>query len=637
MRNLIKKLTCLVLTLVMCVSFFGGCNLVSVDTERDLNQVIAEIQITDDSPVEKVYKKDIIMAYINYGYYYEQQGAAMGQIVESIVSQLINNRVYVQNAVNKFDTEFNNEESSYKVVYDEIKAEYEERKAAGENPIDKWNSLDKWDLERYLTDPEILDAKYHTYKDMNDLVDAYISDKPGDKVQDTLIEEVRTAPTGAANAEKELDDTAKSEYIEKGIEKNSRKKAYNDVIKILKANDLLGSEYKGTIESSQYFAQTLKNYQENKIIEKFEKCIKDAARETVGYDDVEAAYTKKYNEQLALDETAFASLLSSATSDEPVLVGRGDGHYGYVYNLLLGPGDDVLAEANKFDNNMSNVDKQASRESVLNDKTIVKDLRSTWILSGYDFDGTNFTGDYAVAGENSLAFQGVAKALNEDDGSEDFKTEYGIESMIEFSLEDFIEKMIIGYLYKDVSNNSEKFQVLEDDSDYVYKHFKVNGVENYHEKVNELLFAFSTDPGSLNTYKGYTKEGSYVEEFKKGVQELFEEGGENSCVVVATEYGYHVIFYSEVFDSSYDHATLTDYLNKFEGDKNWEEEFKVMVATFADYENTDSYLYKLFNSISTSIADKALSDEQGRILDYVFGDNDCVVKYEDRYADLLGK
>ena len=26
MRNLIKKLTCLVLTLVMCVSFFGGCN-----------------------------------------------------------------------------------------------------------------------------------------------------------------------------------------------------------------------------------------------------------------------------------------------------------------------------------------------------------------------------------------------------------------------------------------------------------------------------------------------------------------------------------------------------------------------------------------------------------------------------------
>ena len=82
------------------------------------------------------------MAYINYGYYYEQQGAAMGQIVSSIVSQLINNRVYVQNAINKFDSE------------DDIYAG---------KVVD--SSKDKWDLERYLTEEEILDAKYHTYKD----------------------------------------------------------------------------------------------------------------------------------------------------------------------------------------------------------------------------------------------------------------------------------------------------------------------------------------------------------------------------------------------------------------------------------------------------------------------------------------
>ena len=128
-------------------------------------------------------------------------------------------------------------------------------------------------------------------------------------------------------------------------------------------------------------------------------------------------------------------------------------------------------------------------------------------------------------------------------------------------------------------------------------------------------------------------------EFANGARELLEMDGENSYIIVATDYGYHVMFYSEVFNSSYNYATLEEYLNKFEGQKDWAAELDSIKANFDDEDklDTDSYLYKLFNSISTSIADKALSDEQGKILDYVFGDNDCVVMYEDRYADLLGK
>lgn len=618
MRNLLKKLTCLALTFTLCVSFLGGCNLVTVDSERDLNQVIATIQIAEDIPEDKIYKKDVIMAYINYGYYYQQQGSEMGQIVEQIVSQLVNNRVYVQNAIDKFD---GNDGIYAGKIADSGK--------------------DKWDLERYLTAEEILDAKYHTYKDMNDLVDAYVEDKPGDKVQDTLIEEVRTAPTGAANAEKELSDADKQEYINKGIEKNSRKKAYNEVVKVLKVNELLGDGYEGTIETSDYFKQTLKNYEENKIIEKFEKCVKDAARNTVTFDDVKAAYTEKYNAQSALDENGFAAMLDTATADEPVLVYNGKGSYGYVYNLLLGPSEEVLADVKEVVDNEKITDKEARRKEILDNGTIVKDLRSTWVLSGYDFNGTNFTGDYALADENSLPFKGKTMLLNEDDGSEDYKAEYRVDSVDEFSLDEFISLMET-YLYggaqvdvKDASNKS------------VYKKVNATGIANYVEKVNELLFAFSTDPGSLNTYKGYSstpkadagKDEKYMIEFANGARELLEMEGENSYIIVATDYGYHVMFYSEVFNSSYNYATLEEYLNKFEGQKDWAAELDSIKANFDDEDklDTDSYLYKLFNSISTSIADKALSDEQGKILDYVFGDNDCVVMYEDRYADLLGK
>ena len=81
-------------------------------------------------------------------------------------------------------------------------------------------------------------------------------------------------------------------------------------------------------------------------------------------------------------------------------------------------------------------------------------------MSGYDFNGTSFTGDYALADENSLPFKGTATLLNQDDGSEDYKAEYRVDSVEEFSLDAFVELMET-YLYggaqtdiKDASNKS---------------------------------------------------------------------------------------------------------------------------------------------------------------------------------------
>ena len=297
MRKLLTKFICFILTLVTCVSFLGGCNLVSVDTERDMKQVVATVKISDDIPeADKIYKKDILMAYINYGYYYQHnQSSTMGTVIESLLKQLINTRIYVQNAIIKFDAD----EGIY----------------AG-NIVDK--NKDKWDLERYLTEDDIIDAKYHTYKDMNDFIDNYVEDKPGDKVQDTLFETVRTAPTDAKNAEKELTTAEKQAYIEKGIDKSNRKKAYNEVIKILEINQLLGDDYKGDIRESEYFKSTLNDYYESRLVEKFEKCVTDSARKTVTYDDLKNAFIESYNRQAAMDDAEFVKMLSSASNEAPV-------------------------------------------------------------------------------------------------------------------------------------------------------------------------------------------------------------------------------------------------------------------------------------------------------------------------------
>ena len=626
MRNLLKKIACLVMTLIMCVTFFSGCNLVTTDNKRDMNQVVATIKISNDIPkAENIYKKDIVMDYINYGYYYEYyQGMSRSEVMKSIINQLINNRVYVQNAMLAFDK--------------------------GEAPFDieKNTGKDKWDITRYLTEEEITDALYSTYKDMNNLLDNYAEEK-ADKVQDTMIEAVRTAPTDAKNAEKELSIDEKKAYIEKGVDvSGDRRKAFNEVIDLLESNELLGDDYNGALTSTLYYNETLKGYQEQALIEKFEKCVKDDARAKITYQDLKNVYLENYNKQAELDDTAFAEKLSSATASDPVLVCSATGNYGYVYNLLLGADEKQTAEIGKIDKTNS-TDAEINEEiSKVLASTVVKDLRSTWIWSGYDFDGAKFTGDYTFAkdAKNSLPFQGKVTLLTEDDGTDEYKPEYRIDDLYEYSLSQFIDIME-DYLYgaKQANANAGTDKAI-------YKKVNFNGnVEEYDAKINELLFAFSTDPGSLNTYKGYEispvpdagKDEKWTVNFANAGRELLgftgTEYGKNSYIMVATDFGYHIMFYSEVFNKTYDYADLDAYLNAFytKSANTWEEEFNAMINGWDDWEDTDSFIYTLFNSISSTPVNNALTSVQNKLLnDYVYSNNGSVVKYVDRYSDLLG-
>jgi hypothetical protein len=99
------------------------------------------------------------------------------------------------------------------------------------------------------------------------------------------------------------------------------------------------------------------------------------------------------------------------------------------------------------------------------------------------------------------------------------------------------------------------------------------------------------------------------------------------------------MFYSEVFNKTYDYADLEAYLNAFytKSANTWEEEFNAMINGWDDWEDTNSFIYTLFNSISSTPVNNALTSVQNKLLnDYVYSNNGSVVKYVDRYADLLG-
>ncbi len=623
MRKILVTIASIVMSLVMCLSVLGGCSLIEVDSEKDMNQVVATVRISEEVPeADEILKKDILMAYINYYYQLEYQGTSREDVIKQIVKALVENRVLVQKAILDFES--------------------------GEEPFDGVVRSDKsaWDLDRYLTDEERIDAEYSAIKDMNSLIHSYMEHHDHEKVQDTMPETPRTVPTGAVNAEKEYTNTEKQEYINKGIDisGDDRYDSFIKVVELLDENELLGEEWDTKdLKTTRYYKETLKNYKENKIREKYQECITDAVREKVTFETLKTIYSDKYEEQVSFDNAKFVEKLSSATATDPILVSSEKG-YGFVYNLLLGANDEILAELNDWKAKNPNPQdgvKEAYREELFTDIT-AKDLRSTWVMAGYDFDGTKFTGDYTFAkdAENSLEFKGTTTLLNpkedgHDDHDEEYVAEYRVDSVIEYGLGAFVE-MMETYLYGSVQTG------VQDNNVSVYKRVNAEkgSVTEYREKINELMFAFSTDPGSLNTYLGYTikpNNNEWADEFTWAGQELLKMGG-NSYIMVATDYGYHIMFYSEAFNGDYDYETLVDYLNYVENknldEAGWINELQVRLSDWEEYE--DTYLYSLFEGVASNKINSELSKKESEILSkYVYNkDSNGVVKFESRYEDL---
>ena len=252
-----------------------------------------------------------------------------------------------------------------------------------------------------------------------------------------------------------------------------------------------------------------------------------------------------------------------------------------------------------------------------------------------------------------LEFKGTVTHTNpEEVGEDDYKAEYKVDSVNKYDLDSFIE-MMDSYLYGAVATNAN-----------VDGYRKPN---NYDEKVKDLLFAFSTDGGSLSsTYKGYlvkpeadvTGTETYVKEFAEGARLVTDESkgfGAGSYVMVDTDYGYHIIFNSQTITADSNYATLTAYLDSLGVEKKIEE---TTYNTWADYydamlenidkvaeDSSDFYLYTFQQAYVGNILSTRLSQKKTQIINTFKTKNDdgeyedfsetFVKKYEKRYSEYL--
>lgn len=630
MKRKLMTLICLIMATIMGLACLSGCNLITTNNDKDLNQVIATVDLGDNE--EKIYKKDLIMQYLNYGYLYVQNyGYTLEKTYKLLFDNLITMRIMTQGAMQEFE------------------------KAKEEYVVD--NSKAVGDPLRYLEEKEAVEAKYGAYKSVNSLLETVLDDKD-EKFQDSLIETVRTIPTNATNKQTELTYEEHLKYIEKGFDVNSdaeHRKAFNDVVDLLQANGLLNDNDnnitfdKKDLTTSAYFIKSLQSNYESLLLAKLEKKLALEARANLSFDTIEAEYLESKNNQEKWSNSEFVNALSNSSVSSPVLYSAFGG-YGYVHNILLGVNqaqENKINEIKTKNPNISNADYVQKRADIL-DSTLVKDLRSTWVLSNYDAElrGNEliFTGDYTFAKDkaNSLAFQGTVNMIKEADEEKKTPAQFTVTDTKTFELDSFLTFMD-SYLGGTATENKGAYKNELGDS--VYNAKKLSGVSEYQAKINELLFAFSTDDGSLNTHKGYVikppvdgaNKEEFVETFGKAGRILLQQG--EGYVVVASDFGYHVMFYTQGFKVDYSAGSLTDYLNKETGknlDKaGWSTYFNEMKADWKEFSKQEDYLYLTADSLTSAIVTNAFESlERNLINANRYEESDNVVIYEDRFSDL---
>lgn len=631
MRKISIAMTTILMAVLMCLSTLFGCGLITTNYNRDMNQVVATIQIEEGAPKDVIYKKDLIAAYINHNSSENSHNHSDDNIFEEIVDELINDAVFVQYAMKYFadnPTELDNDN----VVI---------------------TSENKWKLETYLNAEEKIDSIFYAHQDINNLLDGYMDEE--EKVGDTYTGTIRVTPTGATNdTEKTTDEkreyTNLDAYNPNGsINVEGKRTAFTKLVNMLEENDLLGDNYvNGKLETTEYFNKVLESYQESQLLDKFGLAVNKKARATISYSDVVARYAELYAEQENLTQTEFDTVLSSLSATSPILYGRTG--YGTVYHVLLKATDKMTEALDewKTENKKKDgayLDEKYSEERARLFKDITaKEQRESWINAGYDFDGTKFTGDYTLYEDASLPFYGSVTHLNPADSEDfDYRAKYRVDDAEEFTLAEILD-LINDYLYNGTANIPA---TLGDIDSETYTATDIN--PEFNKRVRELMFAFSEDDAdtALNTYKGYvikpepdgTEEEEWMLEFAEEGRLLIEQP-QTTFKVVATDYGYHIMFVGENFNpATYNFDTLEAFLN-YQYGKNgdatfWETEYDKMMADWEDYEDTDNYLYVLINDLSSSFVDKSYKSIENKIIkDYVSNSN-VVTKNQDVYKDLI--
>lgn len=356
---------------------FTGCSLVSSNSDADMKQCIATVNISNAEGTDafdselisnyktavgttEIYKDELIAYYLNAGISYVNSGYTYEQVFNMLVDGLVENAVITQ----------------YSIMY---LLDYKAGTGSAATVLEEYNSKSTYaeKLQYLLTDSSYDDpekdikiAKYTLYKSLNDSLDSYeqaiLEEKDSTAgtethdIPDGVDAEVDDYYPAKSDTDKSLDykvytgypgnqladsGAYKDDALE-GTNRVSRTEAYNNFISTLITNNLVNPETDDLLDvetgisyiNDEYVAQ-LENRVINKYYDLYEKEQESKLTDDGKYLYLASVYKSLVDsQQLSADASGFTSTMDSLSDTSFILYSPstdGGGTFGYVYNILL--------------------------------------------------------------------------------------------------------------------------------------------------------------------------------------------------------------------------------------------------------------------------------------------------------------
>ena len=459
MKKKYKFLSLLMAASVACTATLAGCSLVSSAAQEDMQQVIAEVDISKSGKLEDdladyagaitsstaIYKRELIAYFLNSGSTLIQSGSTYGEAFETLANTLVNNEVLIQYATlatlkSIVEDKYNNLTTASAAVewFNAFKTDAERYEAllAYQAEEDDYTGNDDVNYAYYV--------KYSLMRSLNSSIDSYEeSNLKADTSSDTST---ATVPGGVDTETEfyypikdgELDYdvyTGYGSYIleNSGIYKDdavegttlwTRRQAYNDFIQVLDANYLIKEEDNiSNVWELSYVQDEYVNLMRQQLLSNFYDLYENELEASI--EDNEYSYiTERYNEMISQQKANydtssanFETAMGSMSDTSFVLYApetKNDNKFGYVYNILLPFSSSQTAQLSDLSSKLSNdaidEDEYYYRRNLLLQNVTTTDQRSAWFNGGVDYsfnaDESGFKAGTAASEDGKTYYNG---------------------------------------------------------------------------------------------------------------------------------------------------------------------------------------------------------------------------------------
>lgn len=424
-KHIWKKTAALVLALGLTIGA-TGCNFFVADNVRDLEQVVATVDISDELANDNaavaqtmdtliadgalttdIYKRELVALFLSSGYTYVQQGYSYKDVFTMLMDSLTGRRILAQYAVAYFiEKGLENPDSVTISLEDYKKQELAKVTNAKEQELLK-SHPEVLTMKYYLTDfgktdeesmKAYFEAEYGLKYSLNSSLDSAEANYIKESAHEHAQEETRTTPT-KANAKKAdyvpmkdgaldydvytgrnaLDSCGDYEKVD-GSTKSTRMKAYNTFLANLQSYGLIAEgENAAYITQLNYYYEELSSTLGQALVNKYYEELQDKAEQSLTKEKVEAEYNTLLADQknsYTNDYKAFESAMDGVSDNAFLLYGLKD--YGYVYNILLPFSQKQTQDYSAAKNNKMEEEKLYKFRENLLANVEAEDLRKAW-------------------------------------------------------------------------------------------------------------------------------------------------------------------------------------------------------------------------------------------------------------------